>query len=149
MAKRQPKNNGRPDHDPTDKDRQLVKAYVSFGLSRADTAFKVGISVPTLEKHYPDELKLGHSDMIAAVSQTAVSLALGSPAQYDHMNRLIREERKPDKEMVKYVLDRRGGKAWQPEPGRAGNFNGGGAAPKTETVTVIVKGGLMNAPDPD
>lgn len=50
---------GRPEFRPTDKQRDSVEIYISAGMSKEDIAVVVGISVPTLDKHFRDELAHG------------------------------------------------------------------------------------------
>ena len=50
---------GRPFHMPTDKTRAEVKAMASFGQPQEDMADYIGVSIPTLRKHYADDLQFG------------------------------------------------------------------------------------------
>jgi len=45
-------------HNPTDETRAAVSALASFGFPQEDIAKYIGISKPTLAKHYGEELKL-------------------------------------------------------------------------------------------
>lgn len=53
------KKNGRPGHAPTDQQRRQVEMMSAFGNTLDQIAQIVGISKPTLLKHYADELALG------------------------------------------------------------------------------------------
>lgn len=48
-----------PEHKPTQKDRGKVEAWVASGATQDTIAKLLGISVPTLEKHYRTELDDG------------------------------------------------------------------------------------------
>lgn len=65
------KKAGRPPHKPTDKSRNTVKAMASYGILQEDIGTVVGVSKPTLEKHYRRELDTG---AIKANSKVAESL---------------------------------------------------------------------------
>lgn len=48
---------GRPQHKATDENRRLVAIALAFGRSIDDIALSLGVSLPTLRKHYKGELK--------------------------------------------------------------------------------------------
>lgn len=50
---------GRPKFRPTDEQRDQVEILVSGGMTHEDIATAIGISKPTLEKHFRDELAHG------------------------------------------------------------------------------------------
>lgn len=62
---------GRPPHEPTDEMREDVKKYVRVGIRQDLIASILGISVPTLEKHYRKEI-----DEATALANAAVGGAL-------------------------------------------------------------------------
>jgi hypothetical protein len=64
-------------HEPTDKTRSEVSALASFGIPQEDIAAYIGVSHPTLRKHYPDELNLSSIKANAAVGKYLFSLASG------------------------------------------------------------------------
>jgi predicted transcriptional regulator len=55
-------------HEPNDATRQMVQLHVSTGTPRDHIARLVGISQPTLRKHYKDELDLGLSKANATIA---------------------------------------------------------------------------------
>ena len=55
-------------HTPTDKTRGQVEAMSSFGITQEKIAKYLGISVPTLKRHYEEELELAKVDKIVAVA---------------------------------------------------------------------------------
>lgn len=62
MAKR-----GRPPFRVTRTLQRKVEELVSCGMSQDDVARVIGCSIPTLEKHFPDELKTGRARKRAEV----------------------------------------------------------------------------------
>jgi DNA-binding CsgD family transcriptional regulator len=50
---------GRPEFRPTDEQRDSVEICVSGGMSQVEIAAVLGITKPTLEKHFADELANG------------------------------------------------------------------------------------------
>jgi hypothetical protein len=67
----------RQSHKPTDETRAEVKALASFGTTQPDIASYIGISHPTLRKHYAEELKFSSIKANAAVGKYLFSLASG------------------------------------------------------------------------
>lgn len=65
------KKAGRPPHKPTDESRATVEAMAGYGILQTDIGVVVGVSKPTLEKHYRAELDTG---AIKANSKIAESL---------------------------------------------------------------------------
>jgi hypothetical protein len=65
------------EHEPTDKTRSEVSALASFGVPQEDIAAYIGISKPTLAKHYPDELAFSSIKANATVGKYLFSLASG------------------------------------------------------------------------
>jgi hypothetical protein len=64
-------------HEPTDKTRSEVSALASFGVPQEDIAAYIGISHPTLRKHYPDELSFSSIKANASVGKFLFGLASG------------------------------------------------------------------------
>ena len=64
-------------HEPTDKTRSEVSALASFGVPQEDIAAYIGISKPTLAKHYADELSFSSIKANAQVGKYLFSLASG------------------------------------------------------------------------
>lgn len=56
-------------HEPTDASRRHVEGMAAVGIPQDDIARIVGISAPTLRKHYRDELDLGATKANARVGQ--------------------------------------------------------------------------------
>jgi hypothetical protein len=54
-----PRGPGRPPHVPSEKTRTQVELCMAFGNTQAETAAIMGISVPTLEKYYAEEIATG------------------------------------------------------------------------------------------
>lgn len=53
----------RPEHQPTDKDRLTVKVMVAGGIEQIHIAAVLGISKPTLRKHYKREIAVGATEI--------------------------------------------------------------------------------------
>ena len=54
-----PRGPGRPAHEPKPEDRRYVEAMSAMGLPAWQIARIVGITEPTLRKHYAEEIELG------------------------------------------------------------------------------------------
>jgi hypothetical protein len=94
---------GHPPHAPTQKLRDTVESLAGGGLPQRDIATLIGISPPTLRRHYAQELLIGSAKAKAKLSQTAWSMAFGMPAEYDAAGRLIRAEVPRDRVMVMFL----------------------------------------------
>lgn len=70
----------RPVHQPTTEQRKQVETMAGFGITEDDIALSIGISAPTLRKHYRSELDLGHIKANSAVAQSLYKKALGDGA---------------------------------------------------------------------
>lgn len=57
-TKSKPKR-GRPRHEPTAKNRLLIVRRVATGVTQFHIAKELGVTVPTLARHYSAELKYG------------------------------------------------------------------------------------------
>ncbi|RDJ05271.1 hypothetical protein [Rhizobium grahamii] len=53
------KTSGRPEYTPTDDEREKVRVLKASGMSQEAIAEAIGISVPTLAKHFTSELDRG------------------------------------------------------------------------------------------
>lgn len=60
---------GRPSFEATKHQRAEVRALVAFGITEIDIAKYIGVSVPTLRKHFAEELELGAVQANAAVAR--------------------------------------------------------------------------------
>lgn len=72
---------GRPSHAPTDKSRREVEALSGYGIPEHEIARVVGISKPTLLKHYRDELDQGITKANAKVAESLFRKAIGDGPQ--------------------------------------------------------------------
>lgn len=66
-----------PAHEPTEKTRTEVRTLASFGIPQKNIADYIGISKPTLAKHYPEELRLASIKANAQVFTFLYSAASG------------------------------------------------------------------------
>lgn len=64
-------------HQPTEQTRKQVKALAAFGIPQIDICKVIGISKPTLEKHYREELDTGAVEATAKVAQNLYNKATG------------------------------------------------------------------------
>ncbi len=94
---------GRPSHEPTQQKRDMVESLSGSGLPHRNIATLIGVSPPTLRRHYAQELLLGSAKAKAKLTQTAWKMAWGSPAEYDKDGRLVRAEVPPDRTMVIFL----------------------------------------------
>lgn len=68
--KEKKRTRGRPEHDPSARDRAQVKMLAAMGIPQADIARVVGVSQRTLTKHYKAELETGGIEANAKVAQS-------------------------------------------------------------------------------
>lgn len=78
------KRTGRPSHQPTDKDRKMVEAMVSYGIQQHAICAILDIDTKTLRKHYEREIATATSKANSLVAQTlfrkATDPSLTSPS---------------------------------------------------------------------
>jgi hypothetical protein len=70
---------GRP--APTEALRRQVKALAAYGVPQEEIGRVIGISKPTLERHYRDELDRGEVEANAKVAESLFRKATGDGAQ--------------------------------------------------------------------
>ncbi len=70
-----PKLNGRPAHCPSPENRNQVATMANFGVPHDDIAQSLGISAPTLRKHYRAELDRAAAQVSLNVLRSLVHLA--------------------------------------------------------------------------
>lgn len=58
------------EHKPTDELRRTVRAMTAYGVKREDIAAMIGVTRPTLAKHYEQELATGAVEANAKVAQS-------------------------------------------------------------------------------
>lgn len=73
----------RPPHEPTDETQQQVSTLAAFGIPQDEIAAFLGISKPTLAKHYRDALNVAAIKAKAEVGQYLLSLATGRAAKLE------------------------------------------------------------------
>jgi hypothetical protein len=71
MSEKPQNKGGRPQHEPNEKMRQQVKILAGVGVAHSDIGKVVGLSEPTLRRHYRAELQTG---AIEANSKVAAAL---------------------------------------------------------------------------
>lgn len=60
---------GRPQFQPSDKQRGQVEAMTAYGIPQSEIARTVGISEPTLQKHFAEEIATGATKANAQVGE--------------------------------------------------------------------------------
>jgi hypothetical protein len=71
----------RPEYEATDKDRLTVKVMVAGGIDQVAIAGVLGISKPTLRKHFRREIDTGMAEIGAQVVSSLITMAIGRPAR--------------------------------------------------------------------
>jgi hypothetical protein len=78
MNERSPRTGaGRPEFEPTDDQRKVVKAMAAYGIPQFDIARVIGCSAPTLRLHFALELETGSTEATAQIAQTLFNIATG------------------------------------------------------------------------
>ncbi len=77
VAKPGKRGGGRPAFVPNATDRGAVKALVGFGIQQPEIARHLGVSVPTLRKHFKDEIATGLTAANATVAGRLYALTGG------------------------------------------------------------------------
>ena len=72
---------GRPQHQPDEKSRKFVEAMSAAGLTQEEIGRIVGISDPTLRKHYAKELATAAAKANAMVGESLLNQAIGGPGR--------------------------------------------------------------------
>ena len=72
---------GRAPHEPTEASRRQVRALAAYGIPQDEIARVLGISKPTLEKHYRPELDRAETEANAKVAESLFRKATGDGAQ--------------------------------------------------------------------
>lgn len=71
------KNSGRPEFAPTDEDREKVRVLKAGGMSNEAIAEVIGISEPTLRKHFSSELDRATAKVRAELLMARYRSAMG------------------------------------------------------------------------
>jgi len=66
---------GRPEHEPTDITRKQVANLSAGGMKQENVAKFMGLSVPTLMKHYRHEYENGNELMVAELIPVCMAVA--------------------------------------------------------------------------
>lgn len=68
---------GRPKYQPTDKDRNIVRMMVGFGIPQEKICLALGISWPTLRRNFKTEIKTGAAQVEAQLVGNLLALSNG------------------------------------------------------------------------
>jgi hypothetical protein len=66
---------GRPEFEPTDEQRKVVRAMAGYGVPQADIGKVIGCHAETLRKHFREELDKAEIEANSQVAQTAYQMA--------------------------------------------------------------------------
>ena len=116
MGKKAKSQGGRPPHVPTDDLRTIVELLVASGVSDANIARKLKISVNTLKKHYPDERENGWTTGVLDASK----------AVFEEIRNKTSDKRL---DAAKFFLSRRGRGLWSETKQHEISGPNGGAIP--------------------
>lgn len=120
----EPNPPGRPEYEPTDFDKGRVQAFTVAGYGQEDIATRLGISTPTLRKHYREQLDFAKMDFLASVTQSLGIQAVGAPAVYDEHGHKLREEVARQPGPCYFILKTQGKKlGWSERLGAGGPLN--------------------------
>jgi DNA-binding XRE family transcriptional regulator len=72
---------GRPPHEPSEASRRQVRALAAYGIPQDEIARVIGVSKPTLEKHYRPELDRAETEANAKVAESLFRKATGDGAR--------------------------------------------------------------------
>lgn len=64
---------GRPEHEPTEANRTTVNKMTAYGIDQETIAKCIGITRPTLHKHYRNELDKSKAECIVEVADRLIS----------------------------------------------------------------------------
>jgi len=91
---------GQPPHEPTPASRNRVTVMAACGLSQDDIAAVIGISSPTVRRHYRRELDHAYSAIIARLAARLIAMADAG-----------------DERAIEFYLERQGGWVRSQAPG--------------------------------
>jgi hypothetical protein len=72
---------GRPPHQPSEATRKQVQALAAYGVPQEEIGKVIGISKPTLERHYRQELDRGEVEANAKVAESLYRKATSDGSQ--------------------------------------------------------------------
>ncbi|WP_043062363.1 hypothetical protein [Brucella anthropi] len=75
------KNSGRPEFAPTDEDREKVRVLKAGGMTNEAIAEVIGVSEPTLRKHFSYELDIATAKVRADLLMARYRAAMGGNVQ--------------------------------------------------------------------
>lgn len=134
-----PKPKAKPanaEHEPTDELRSQVEKLATLGLTRDEIATVVGLGRTTVGKHYKAELKAGVVKSKVAIMNSGYRMSVGAEAVYDARGRVLREEVKPDRSVLIFMMKARCGLR---ETTRLEHTGKDGGSIKTESKKVTIQ----------
>jgi len=88
------KKGGRPEHKVTKGMQNLVATLAYGDLTQEQIAEELGISVPTLVKHYADDIKRGKAKIVGALMSASLKNAIEGKDASAARERMFHLERK-------------------------------------------------------
>jgi len=70
---------GRPSYQATEKDRRTVREMTAYGIDQDAIARVLGISKPTIRRHFRQEIDTAAPEAVAMVAGSLFQQAMGSP----------------------------------------------------------------------
>lgn len=124
------------EHVPTTELRRQIEQLATLGLSRDEIAVVVDLGRTTVGKYYKAELKAGVIKSKVAIMNSGYRMAVGAEAVYDARGKLLREEVKPDKSVLIFMMKARCGLR---ETARVEHTGKDGGAIKTESKKIAIQ----------
>ncbi|MGD0106331.1 MAG: hypothetical protein ABSC06_20160 [Rhodopila sp.] len=81
---------GKPAYVPTDKDRRTVEAMIGVGITQPDVCAVLGITLPTLGRHFRRELDTSYTKVVARMRVKLIARAeAGDALCLVHVNKVL------------------------------------------------------------
>ena len=133
-APRRPAN--QPEHVPTAELARQIEQMASLGLTRDEIAQIVGLGRTAVGKHYKTQLKAGVVKSKVAILNSGYRMAVGAEAVFDAKGNKVRDEVKPDKSVLIFMMKARCGLR---ETTRHEHTGEGGGPIKSESKRVNIQ----------
>ncbi len=79
-------------HEPTETTRRLVQALIAHGATKAEAAREIGVSIPTMDKYYRDEVDTSYQKANRRLAQTLYDTATKPPVLRDRNGQIVYDE---------------------------------------------------------
>lgn len=81
MVRASNKARGRPPHERKEVDVSRIERMVAYGIPQEQIAAIMGMSAPTLRKHYADALENGKAKVVTEVAESLYETAVAGDVQ--------------------------------------------------------------------